>query len=71
MKLGEEYKSTNDLLDFSELPDVLPIQPKESFIDLDYSKLIYNRKQNAADPYDGDTDEENSRLLNFHNHLND
>ena len=36
MRLSEEYKS----VDFSELPDVLPIQPKESFFKLDYKKLI-------------------------------
>ena len=36
MSLKEEWEGPNELKGFKKVPDVLPIKPKEPFIDLNY-----------------------------------
>ena len=36
MTLKEEWEGPNELKGFKKVPDVLPIKPKEPFIDLNY-----------------------------------
>ena len=36
MTLKEEFEGPNELKGFKKVPDVLPIKPKDQFIDLNY-----------------------------------
>ena len=45
MTLKEEWEGPNELKGFKKVPDVLPIKPKDPFIDLNYQELIKWDKQ--------------------------